>query len=84
MAEPSKKKVKTDPGTVAVKSEGDDEQQQTVTVEFKFCSCKTKLFNEGEMTGTLHVPMLQDPETGRFRIPVGTTHAQGKVKFAYV
>ena len=56
-----------------------------VLVEFKFSSCKTALWNEdGQMTGTLHIPMLQDPHTGRYQIPAGKTHVKGLAKFRSV
>ena len=50
-------------------SGGEDSGDDPVMVEFlSFCSYKTMLLKEGEMTGTLHIPMLQDPRTGRYRI----------------
>lgn len=48
-----------------------------VMVEFKCCNSKTFLFEDGELKGIFHVPMLQDPETGQFRVPVGTTKVRG-------
>ena len=51
-----------------------------VTVEFLFTSCKTRLVREGEFSGYLHVPMFQDPKTGRCSIPQGTTTAKGVVQ----
>ena len=54
------------PAAASLKSEEHDDANGSVpiTVEFKFCSAKTVLFEDGEVNGTLHVPMLQDPETG--------------------
>jgi len=64
---------------MAVKSEEGNHNDVPVTVEFKFRSCKTSLLEEeGQMTGTLHALMLQDPRTGRFRTPAGMTQAQKK------
>jgi hypothetical protein len=93
MTEPSSKRIKTNPSqnlsmpvkseaTMAVKSEEGSHDDDPVTVEFKFRSCKASLLEEeGQMTGTLNIPMLQDPHTGRFRIPAGMTKAKKKAKF---
>lgn len=79
MSEPSCKKIKR---TDVKPEEGNNNDEPVpMTVEFKFCSCKTELLETGQMTGTLHIPMLQDPCTGRFRIPAGTTNVEGTAKF---
>jgi len=76
--------IKSEVVAAAVKSEEGDNELVPVTVEFNFCSCETELLKKGQMTGTLQVPMLQDPRTGRFRIPSGTTQAEGNAKFTYI
>ena len=50
-----------------------------VVIEFKFRSCKTHCVDEGEWNGVLHVPMMQDPLTGRCKVPRGTTVCKGTV-----
>jgi hypothetical protein len=71
--------------TMAVKSEEGSHDDDPVTVEFKFRSCKASLLEEeGQMTGTLNIPMLQDPHTGRFRIPAGMTKAKKKGKIHWI
>jgi hypothetical protein len=63
----------------ALKTE--DEQESTLIVEFKFRSCETACIDEGEMTGVLRVPMLQDAHSSRFRVPDGiSTKATGMVQ----
>lgn len=42
-----------------------------VNVEFKFTNYKTAAFREGDVSGVLHVPMFQDPTTGRFKVRRG-------------
>ena len=95
MTEPSPKRIKTkgnlpvpvksEAAAAPVKSEpGVEGSDFPVTVMFNFRSSKTSFLKEGQMTGTLHVPMLQDPLTGRFRIPAGTTKAKGNATFDYI
>jgi hypothetical protein len=60
----------------------DPKEDEQVMIEFKFASCETHCILENELTGDLHVPMLQDPITGRCRIPPGRTSAQGIVQRA--
>ena len=62
------------------KSKTEDGDEARVMVEFKFKSCKTRELDDGEMEGTLHVPMLQDNTTGHLRIPEGRTEVEGKTK----
>ena len=61
--EPKRRRISNGNG-----SGGKDSGNDPVMVEFKFCGDKTMLLKEGQMTGTLHIPMLQDPRTGRYRI----------------
>jgi hypothetical protein len=65
---------------VRLKQEDSDEEHNPVIVEFKFSSCKTRLLDEGELSGALHIPMLQDPQSGRFTIPPGITQCKGIVQ----
>jgi hypothetical protein len=58
----------------------EDPQDELVMIEFKFASCETHCISENELTGVLHVPMLQNPITGRCRIPPGKTSVQGIVQ----
>lgn len=50
-----------------------------VLVEFKFRSCKSFCVKPGEWNGVLHVPMMQDPLTGRCVVQSGTTVVKGTV-----
>eukprot|EP00978_Attheya_sp_CCMP212_P007146 scaffold16619_cov32-Attheya_sp.AAC.1 len=58
------------------RDDGDNADPNPIVVEFKFRSCETKCVQEGDLTGVLHVPMLQDPLTGRFTVPPGTTEVK--------
>jgi hypothetical protein len=50
----------------------------TKLVEFKFISMKTHLLNDNEWNGTLHVPLIQNPISGLYKIPNGTSTVHGK------
>ena len=49
-------------------------------VEFKFCSKDFSVTKGYEWKGTLHVPMLQDPASGLYRLPLGKTKFIGSMK----
>lgn len=65
-------------GKAKAKAE-DKAAAQKVLVEFKFRSCETYLVGDNQWEGVLHVPMLQDPSTGRCTLAEGKTTAKGKV-----
>lgn len=48
-------------------------------VEFKFSSYDTSLVEAGELTGVMHVPMRQDPDTGLYSLAEGTTRVTIKM-----
>lgn len=77
------KRVKTENSPErAVKKEEESEEEQLpkrVMVEFMFRSYPTHLFHEGDLKGTMHIPMDQDPVTGLHSIPGGTTRFQAKL-----
>jgi hypothetical protein len=50
----------------------------TKLVEFKFISMKTHLLDDNEWNGTLHVPLIQNPISGLYKIPNGTSTVHGK------
>ena len=44
---------------------------EEVMVEFLFTNYKTAAFDEGDISGVMHVPMLQDVQTGKFSLKTG-------------
>ena len=54
-----------------------DEEEDNITmleevmVEFLFTNYKTAAFDEGDISGVMHVPMLQDVQTGKFSLKTG-------------
>ena len=50
----------------------------TKLVEFKFISLKTHLLDDNEWYGTLHVPLIQSPISGLYKIPNGISTVHGK------
>ena len=78
----SKKRVKTEDDDTDITTSAQPSDHVLRTVEFKFCSLKTAILpHDGAMTGTLHIPMLQNTKTGRYKVPSGKTEFTGKAKF---
>jgi hypothetical protein len=50
----------------------------TKLVEFKFTSLNTKLLNENEWNGIFHIPLIQDPVSGFYKIPNEITTVKGR------
>lgn len=50
----------------------------TKLVEFKFTSLHSKLLNENEWNGILHIPLIQIPVSGLYKIPNGITTLEGR------
>lgn len=75
-AAPRKRKAKdaTPPGRSArSRKDPPPPKKDRVMVEFLFRSYPTHLFAEGDLKGTMHVALDQDPATGLYSIPLGKT-----------
>ncbi len=54
-----------------------DSLRQPVVIAFNFRCYETHMFNEGELEGTMNVPMLQDPRTGLCVLDEGRIECKG-------